>query len=335
MVYIKPEIKLDSPEEEKDVFEPETELYIPGDDTQAWLIRVPRDVWHTWSNIYDNAPDGTKISLGRMWVRNPKAQQSPLDQEVRIILNDIPQQMGVPKKYEMKLDTTDYSNVVVFSESDLERPRSNSGLKPGGISKEDRYGPGYKTQVLKRTGLMSKVVHMGKAMHVQDANYNALRRKQWEESAVPKQKATYIDQVDKNLLQAGSGLSMGGLGSSRRSKGKKRDAPDKFVRMEKADLMRGLEACFRKYQYWSTATLRLELKQPEAWIKETLEEIATFVRTGDFASTWKLKPEYANVLHNHEALEAVAKVESGGELMTRDEDEDEGEDEFEDVGTNP
>lgn len=50
--------------------------------------------------------------------------------------------------------------------------------------------------------------------------------------------------------------------------------------------------CFRKWQYWPLRGLKNQLKQPESYIKQQLEEIAQLIRTGPFANTWQLRPEY-------------------------------------------
>lgn len=34
------------------------------------------------------------------------------------------------------------------------------------------------------------------------------------------------------------------------------------------------------------------LNQPEAWLRENLEELAVLHKTGRFANHWELKPEY-------------------------------------------
>lgn len=49
--------------------------------------------------------------------------------------------------------------------------------------------------------------------------------------------------------------------------------------------------CFRAYKYWPFKTLKAKLRQPEAYLKQTLEMVAHLVKSGDFAMTWELKPE--------------------------------------------
>ncbi|KAK1078862.1 hypothetical protein LTR33_006881, partial [Friedmanniomyces endolithicus] len=58
------------------------------------------------------------------------------------------------------------------------------------------------------------------------------------------------------------------------------------------------------------------LRQPEAWIKEVLEEVAVLVRSGDFAMNYTLREDMkAIVLGDGEGegvVEEMARVESDG-----------------------
>ena len=69
--------------------------------------------------------------------------------------------------------------------------------------------------------------------------------------------------------------------------------------MPQNELLDLIYQCFREYRYWPFKTLKARLRQPEAYLKQTLEMVAHLVKSGDFAMTWELKPEamessYAN-----------------------------------------
>lgn len=82
-------------------------------------------------------------------------------------------------------------------------------------------------------------------------------------------------------------------------------------------------------------TLRMELQQPEAYLRETLEIVAVLAKSGRFATHWSLKPE--NKLKNYEGVgDEVAPtigVEGGedSELGDLDEDDEDEDIKFEDV----
>ncbi len=50
--------------------------------------------------------------------------------------------------------------------------------------------------------------------------------------------------------------------------------------------------CFKRYKYWPLKSLKAELDQPEAYLKQSLELVAHLVRQGTHAMTWELKPEF-------------------------------------------
>ena len=67
---------------------------------------------------------------------------------------------------------------------------------------------------------------------------------------------------------------------------------NKATRMPQNELLDMMQGCFRRYKYWPMKALRAELQQPEAYLKATLEMVATLVRQGPHAMTWRIKPEF-------------------------------------------
>jgi transcription initiation factor TFIIF subunit beta len=101
--------------------------------------------------------------------------------------------------------------------------------------------------------------------------------------------------------------------------------------MEKGALFDEISKCFEQFKYWSLKALRNKLKQPEAYIKEALDEVAVLIRSGDFAMNYKLKPEYEkSQIANQDAVkdEIAPSMKSeddtdqatGDELVSDDDD---------------
>lgn len=85
---------------------------------------------------------------------------------------------------------------------------------------------------------------------------------------------------------------------------------NKTTRMPQNELLDLIYQCFREHKYWPFKTLKARLRQPEAYLKQTLEMVAHLVKSGDFAMTWELKPEakessYANALAYKDAKEEL------------------------------
>ncbi|KAK4540835.1 hypothetical protein LTR36_008912 [Oleoguttula mirabilis] len=383
---VKAEIKRDPADDAPntptvDAFDDDTDLHFPGPSDQAWLVKLPKDMWQAWNELYQDAPDDQLIEVGKMRVYHPGAEQDELKQKIQIRLHDtIPQYSDIPKNYDVKLTTSGYNNTVVFAEKDLPghrtQPFGRSSRyappppKPAGIPvKSERYGSNgkkdgrstYRTAIPKHIALAPVIQHEANATPIEDDAYYAHIKRKWDAHVAPKQRTTFLTGVDSrmhpgqnaNLAAFNSfGLSArpgrGGVQTQTQQtmgNGRKKVVKEKAVRMAQADLIDALYRCFRRYRYWSMKALRNELRQPEAWIKENLENIATLMRSGDFAMNWVLRPEYQGVVvqEGDVVKEEVAKVESGAEDLTGDEgggDEDEfgeddgegeGEGEFEDV----
>ena len=62
--------------------------------------------------------------------------------------------------------------------------------------------------------------------------------------------------------------------------------------MPKKDLLDLLFRLFEEYEYWSMKGLNERTKQPESYLKESLESIANLIKKGPYTSKYSLKPEY-------------------------------------------
>ena len=85
----------------------------------------------------------------------------------------------------------------------------------------------------------------------------------------------------------------------------------KAARMPQNELLDLIGECFKRYNYWPLKSLRAELNQPEAYLKQTLEKVAQLVRQGPHAMTWQLKPEskisaYADAQSYEHAKDEIA-----------------------------
>ena len=62
----------------------------------------------------------------------------------------------------------------------------------------------------------------------------------------------------------------------------------KAARIPQNELLDLIGDCFRRYTYWPLKSLKAELNQPEAYLKQTLEMVAHLVKQGPHAMTWQL-----------------------------------------------
>ena len=50
--------------------------------------------------------------------------------------------------------------------------------------------------------------------------------------------------------------------------------------------------CFERFDFWPLRSLKVELNQPEAYLKEVLERVATLTRSGIYVGTYKDTAKY-------------------------------------------
>ena len=68
--------------------------------------------------------------------------------------------------------------------------------------------------------------------------------------------------------------------------------------------------CFKSYEYWSLKNLIREIRQPEIYLKQTLERVAHLIKSGRFSGQWQLKPESKLEGFEHVKLEQAPEVAS-------------------------
>ena len=365
MAEVKPEIKVDpvdSPSKLADIdeFEDDTDLTFPNQEEQnrgAWLIKVSEPMWKAWNEIYQKMPDGEQLEVGKLRVYHGKPDE-PQKAQIRLSNPRDDERFAphkdLPKVYNLDVRATAYSNTIVFSEKDLPGHRAQqfgqgknlAAGKPTGINKNDRYGGGqrkpgtYRTAIPKQITLQPPVVNEAVAKAVEDDSSLDYFKKAYDKALMGGKKTTFTDRIDKTKWHPGttnSGFTFGSI-TSKPGKGQKKKQPkEKAVRMSPTELIDALQQCFTEYQYWPMKSLRKRLQQPEAFIKEHLENIAFMIKSGDYIGTYKLNDNTARLLNiengvgvkQEEAPEQKTDPESDG--GTGDEAEDDDNDEMEDV----
>lgn len=336
-VPVKPEIKLDPADDGGDrtladveEFEEDTDLQFPTEGTIGWFARVPEGLWAAWHEAYKNAPDDSQLEIGKMRVYKDKGDGGDLsNQKIEMRLHDsVPQTRGLPQDYSLKIQTNGYSNTVVFSEKDLPGHATRTfgrnrhfgpGGRPTGVNKNDRYGGRkgrYASAIPKQTALAPQIQHEALVTaSVDSASFFADLS-----NSMQSQTGTRFQLGVDRKLQHGrnTGAFSSFTTSSKPLKGRKKPPREKAVRIDQDQMYDALYRCFRRYKYWSLKALRNELQQPEAYIKSSLETVANLIRSGDFATQWVLKPEYAPTakVDPDEVKQESAVVESAGEDAT-------------------
>jgi len=315
------------------------------DYRNLYLARVPKYVWEAWSELDDDA----EIQIGTIRTSqamdkdgNPVMNKDGSQRErlQMLLFSNLAQHQTVPKEYELDLTSEDVKNTFIFTEQDLPGYKSKSKAPFNAATanipaklhrakmenkasdrqpwdKTKRFQPYFKKAIPKKTTISGKVTREMNCVAVENAESERILARRTLEAMKPKVGTKFISEdvstVTNGFIQPGTDQKTGFDGIIRNAKPKtgKKGQDTKTTRMPRNELLDRIFKCFRQWNYWSMASFRAELKQPEAYIRETLDTIADLAKSGPYAMKWTLKPE--NKLANSEdAIDTVAPESTVG-----------------------
>ncbi|KAI1913451.1 hypothetical protein LOZ12_003183 [Ophidiomyces ophidiicola] len=322
---------IDSPMlSDDDIYEDAGDLDFASAAQDVWLTRIPKSLWEQWSKLDDDE----EIQIGTVRVEGPATDIK----RISLRLHDVPQNEGVPKDYNLKrqninADRTAYTvqNTFIFTEKDLPGYKDRTHLlfnenQPHGRSyvyeqmkrdsrrKENKkkWEPYARKTIPKQTAIAARVHDEFNCLPVENEEYQKIAEKRALEALKPKRETKFIERVTGKMLQPKTAQAADKSNFIQVTKpAKVRSLDNKTARMPQNELLDLIYACFRRYRYWPFKALRAELRQPEVYLKQTLEMVAHLVKSGDFAMTWELKPEareanYANAMAYNGAKQELA-----------------------------
>ncbi|PYI03863.1 transcription initiation factor IIF, beta subunit [Aspergillus sclerotiicarbonarius CBS 121057] len=315
--------------DDEDLYEDAGDLDFSAANQNVWLSRIPRSLWEHWSHLSNNGgDDDEEIQIGTM-----RIEGTPNDiKRVSLRLNGRDDNHEIPKDYLLQRQTITAENVshltqntYLFTERDIPghenrmvvfgeaRSALYESMKREMKKKErkKKWEPYVRKTVPKQTALVGSVGEEFNCLPVENEEFRLLSEKKALEALKPKRETVFIDKIPGKLLQPRNALP-GEKGAfvqaTRPLKAKAQE--NKTTRMPQNELLDLIYQCFREYKYWPFKNLKARLRQPEAYLKQTLEMIAHLVKAGDFAMTWELKPEaresnYSNAMYS-DAKEELA-----------------------------
>lgn len=305
------------------------DMNLADGNQKVWLVKLPRYLAEKWA-------DTQRLSgkrLGTIKIKNDGKQQ------VKLVLNDnVTDVLDIPKEYDISMLNTHVRNSYVFSESNLKKfkqeytelaevpnqpelkdePEQTTSyskyyrvLKSGDGEEKKTYIPYVKT-IPKKTALIGRICHDCQIVPGRnDPNYKMLLSKRAGISKVPQRpKVTLMKEIPGMTLKGNHNLVF--LKTTLRSKSEGR-----AIRMPKQDLLNLLFKLFEEYEYWSMKGLKERTKQPELYLKESLELIANLIKKGPYTSKYNLKPEYRRLRD----AEKAATMDDHAEKPDEDDDD--------------
>ncbi|KEF56090.1 uncharacterized protein A1O9_07671 [Exophiala aquamarina CBS 119918] len=359
---IKPEPADDSPspyvDDDEDMYEETGDLDFSQAQQQLWLSHVPKSLWEALSTLNDE----DEIEIGTIRVEGSESNPS----RVSLLLNKLPQFENEPKEYNLSLPPIEKvrsrrpGQAMVFSEKDLPGYKARTFTwddldedgNPGQgrsylyenhkrqIKKKEnkgRYTPYARRPIPKQTAITGTVAKEFEAVPVKNDEYFVLENKQAAELLkIPSREQAIFATGDQDpsrkhlpfMTQTDKANALKNAQARRQAQKETRAA-----RVEKHVLIDKLLELFRQHRIWGLRDLKAKVNQPEAYLRQTLDEIAFMWKAGDFNGKWELKPEYKQndaLLLNPAGVEVAPKVEDDSEMEKSGMDEDE-DDVFEDV----
>lgn len=318
---------------------------------KVWLVKLPRYLAERWTN----PANLNGQQLGQVKIRqNNKPVNGKKKLEVKLVLNDSPETEDIPHEYDLSILNTQVHNSYVFSEENLKRfkqevteigdmpdqpelpeldknesprrPNKFFRVQKNGPDGEKKYIPFVKT-IPKKTNLVGKIVHDCQIVPLKnDSRYaQMLLKRQNMPLTQERPKVTFLNEIP-GVVQSQAGPSLTGKSTSlflKSTTGPKSKTEGRAIRMPKKDLLDLLFRLFEEYEYWSMKGLKERTRQPETYLKESLESIANLNKKGPYTSKYNLKPEYKRLRDAERAARLGAVVgDDGNDEDNKDEDDD-------------
>ncbi|KAI1495861.1 transcription initiation factor IIF [Biscogniauxia marginata] len=285
----------------------------------VYLTHVPKYLYDAWAHLDDDAE--IRIGSVRQW--NEMGKDGDMKQHIALLLDHTyAEHQTIPKEYNLEVRDMSLANTFLFTEQDLpgyksksqganshlpphlrrkqERPEDKSQQHDGG--RRGRYQPRYRKAIPKKTVLAGRFRHELNCHPVWTEETKHIMKIRNDDAMKPKATTTITStQNPTDVIQAGAHVSNDNFNNFIRNapeaKKTKKQKEEKASRLSQSELRDRIFQCYEQFNYWSMKAFKQQLNQPEAYLRENLEQLAVLHKTGRFANHWELKPEFkrANV----------------------------------------
>ncbi|KAF2186839.1 hypothetical protein K469DRAFT_570584 [Zopfia rhizophila CBS 207.26] len=324
-----------------DFYEDTGELTLPsnGIDKDIWLTRIPKWLYESiakWDNLADNADPDEQVIIGEVLAfpkpPNEQGERKGIakDKPMRVFLSEQwHQKAQLPRAFELQMTPSgQLENTYIFTEKDLPGYKPNSygkmGSAPNSFAVQDpkarvQKRSKYRKAIPKHTSLLGSTSREYTANPLRTPEFlqfDSSRTRQAIQGA--NSKTNILDNMnDHTSNQTVQKMFKTFIKPAQPT----RSQINKAARIPKNELIDLLHQCFDKYAYWPMKTLKKETRQPEAYLKEVLMDIADLVKTGTFASCWRRQDMYNKSAAN-QVLDRPPEMDDDGVVDEGDEEMD-------------
>ncbi|KAF2253425.1 transcription initiation factor IIF [Trematosphaeria pertusa] len=289
-----------------DFYEDTGELQLPprGMGKDTWLTRIPDWIYEKVSKWDDLAEgnDDEQIVIGEVIAFPDEMGKGGISRTkpMRIFFDDRwRQKEQLPTAFELVPDSVRdevLRNTYVFAEKDLPGYRPN-GFGQGKHGASSSFGgvqdhksriqkrSRYKKAIPKQTALIGHATRQYRAQTLptkEAVAHEAARNKKAIQGS--NTRTNIVDNFnEQNEFDKVTNKFSGFV----RPAVARKSQINKAARIPKNELIDLLHQLFDEYMYWPMKTLKQRTRQPEAYLKEVLGDIAQLVKSGPFASCWQ------------------------------------------------
>ncbi|KAI0187310.1 putative transcription initiation factor IIF subunit beta [Xylaria flabelliformis] len=315
---------LPSAMEDDDIYEDAGDLefadFNPSTNPAAadiYLTHIPKYLYHAWASLDDD--EEIRIGTVRKWIEVGKDGRQT--ERMALLLDHTkPSHQAVPKEYNLEAKDMDLANSFLFTEQDLpgfksrshgansdlpphlrrrqeQQQRPEDKTQPDAGVKKNKYQPRYRKAIPKKTTLAGKFSREINCLPVWTEETKHILKTMNDDAMKPKVSTSIVKSFDPSgVIQAGAHVAHEKFSNLVRTapaqKSNKKQKEEKAARLPQSELRDRIFQLYDKYAYWSLKAFKQALNQPEAWLRENLEELAVLHKSGRFANYWELKPEY-------------------------------------------
>lgn len=335
---VKPDPAKQEINDNDDLYEDSFDLDTTNQHERLMLVRLPE---YLMERLRKGEQELTGADLGKVLIpQGPGADPKKL----RVLLNpQVELLKPLPHRYALNVVHNDVKNIYVMREQEVKRKRKTeelAGTSPEGdnlggagaggagasASGEDSEASQFRRA--KRTALIGHAVNeCALVADMSDPNYNfVLQQRKLMELPQAERQTTLLDSM-AGVGGAKYGATLRQQKDAWRKPAQKRHAlratgDGRATRLERNALLDLLFKAFEEQPYWTVKQLRERTRQPEVYLRSTLDSIAVLIKRGPYAMKYGLREEYKHLQSLGATIDSMIEKTPAGPEYNDVEDND-------------
>lgn len=330
---VKPDPAKQEINDNDDLYEDSFDLDTTNQHERLMLVRLPE---YLMERLRKGEEELAGADLGKVLIpQGPGADPKKL----RVLLNpQVELLKPLPHRYALNVVHNDVNNIYVMREQEAKRKRKAEELSSGTSREDEGEGAGPSSpqesdsasqfRRAKRTALIGHAVNECTLVaDMSDPNYNfVLQQRKLMELPQAERQTTLLDSM-AGVGGAKYGATLRQQKDAWRKPAQKRHAlrasgDGRATRLERNALLDLLFKAFEEQPYWTVKQLRERTRQPEVYLRSTLDSIAVLIKRGPYAMKYGLREEYKHLQSLGATIDSMIEKTPAGPEFNDVEDPD-------------